>query len=100
MTIINFTESAPAISDFHAENVVRNIICSIEKYDIEKVNLCNVLLWNMLRAELINSPLKTKVVWQFEGETIDMDANMNSNAFWRHSVTELQDKALEKLLEG
>lgn len=97
MTTINFTKQAPAISDFNAQNVVEGILLSIEK-DVKEVKLCNVLLWNMLRAELIDSPLKSKVRWEFEGRSIDMDEDMKTGQFWQHPVTKLEDKALMRLI--
>lgn len=62
------------------------------------VIICNVLLWNMLRAKLINNPIKFDTVWMYEEEVVDMDANMRGNRFWNHPVTELGDVALEALL--
>jgi len=63
------------------------------------VIICNVLLWNMLRAKLINNRIKFDAVWMYEKEVVDMDTNMRSNRFWNHPATELGDVALGALLQ-
>lgn len=98
MTIINFTQSATPISDFLAEKYVQGCLHDIEA-DVEYIAICNVLVLNLLRAELINSPLKYQVRWQFEGEPVYTDKHMRSSDLWRNPVMELDIKALLKLLE-
>lgn len=97
MTIINFTQSATPVSDFLAERYVQACLCDIEE-GVETIGICNVLVINLLRAELIDSPLKHQVQWQFEGTPVHMDKDMRSRDFWNNPVTNLEDKALEKLL--
>lgn len=97
MTIINFTKSATPISDFEAEVFVAQCLVQI-CHDVEIIDICNVLTWNMLRAALVRSPLKSRVVWQVENIDIDMNSSLISKDFWYLPASSLNDEALEKLL--
>jgi hypothetical protein len=99
MRTINFTRYAPAVSDFDAETTIAWHMRQLETDEEALIETCNVLIWQMLRAELLNNPLKFEIVWQFEGLRVDMDVHLRSSQFWRHPVTNLEEKALFKLVE-
>lgn len=99
MAIINFTRSAIPVSDFEAEAFCQKCLEQISRnVNTEVVRVCNVLVWNMLRAELVRSPLKSRVVWQVENIDIDMNSSLISKDFWYLPASSLNDEALEKLL--
>jgi len=99
MRTINFTRYAAPVSDFDAEATVARHMRTLETEDDAVVETCNLLIWQLLRAELINNPLKFETLWQFEGLRIDMDVHLRSGQFWRHPVTNLEEDALFKLVE-
>lgn len=99
MAIINFTREAMPVSDFEAEVFVEKRLEQInQNVNTEVVNVCNILIWNMLRAALVRSPLKSRVIWQIESIDIDMSSSLVSEDFWCLPVSTLNDEALEKLL--
>ena len=99
MRTINFTRYAVAVSDFDAEATVARHMQQLGADKHAVIEVCNLLVWQMLRAELLNNPLKFDIEWQFEGLTVDMNANLRSSNFWAYPVTKLEEEALFKLLE-
>jgi hypothetical protein len=99
MRTINFTRYASPVSDFDAEATIAAHMRTLEIDEDAVVETCNLLIWQMLRAELINNPLKFEIVWQFEGVRVDMDVHLRSGQFWQHPVTNLEEDALFKLVE-
>lgn len=99
MRTIIFTQRAKPVSDFDAESLCEDLMQALESNPRATVTVCNVLLWNMLRAKLIDNPIKFDTVWMYENGVVDMDTNMRSNRFWDYPVTELGDVALETLLQ-
>lgn len=94
---IVFTEKAAPISDFDANSAV-------EKYyqDLSKgvnVYICNQLLLLLLRAKLLNDPLKFQVDWYFEDELGEIDNDMRSHTFFDYPVLNLDIEAVMVLLE-
>lgn len=98
MRTIIFTSQASPVSDFDAESRCEEMMQTLESKPHAIVSICNILLWNMLRAKLINNPIKFDVTWMYEDEVVDMDTNMRSNRFWDYPVTDLDGVTLGTLL--
>lgn len=99
MRTINFTRFAHSISDFDAEDTVQYYIEDLRVNPNASIRVCNLLVWNLLRAELKNSSLKFHITWLLEGKAIDMDTNMRSPGFWLHPITDLTSSTLCRIMK-
>ena len=103
---IIFTENSKPISDFWAEHQITTWLIQIEnhidgqyKQKLE-IRVCNVLLFNMLRAAYYTTHSKYQeyTTWWYEDNLVDMDKDMRSKLFWQMPKTDLEETALMKLL--
>jgi hypothetical protein len=100
MPQIFFTSDARPVSDFDAEGFVKDAMYDLSVGD--DVAICNVLVFNMLRAALLNDDFKNQIEWWYDDGTgakkIDMDKNMRCKNFWYVRVASLGEVALDTLL--
>lgn len=102
MTIkIIFTKIAKPVSDFDAESEVKAMLALLDCGEIKELKVCNMLVHTMLRAayHTTHKHLQEHTTWWYEDELINMTDKMGLEDinFWSHSVTCLEEKALEDL---
>lgn len=105
---IVFTKKAIyGVSDFDAEYEIKKALDYINYCIANNISytydVCNMLVHTMLRAAYYTTHkhLQEHTTWWYEDEQIQVTNKMciEDINFWRHSVTCLEEKALEKLFD-